>query len=152
MKQIAADSSLRIRTGTIADLPLVTALYGQLSDDTSNIERDYPHILKEPNSDCLILENVSGPVGMTMYHFTTSLSLGQSMEIDEIVIDKGHRSAGLGSLLMKYCLSIANERDLDSVTLKCSRTEKRLHEFYERLGFRHRMQYYSYFPQIDESE
>jgi hypothetical protein len=97
MKRSAVDGSLNIRTGTIEDLFYVKALYGQLSNDISNIERDYRRIVEDPNSDCLILQNESGPGGMVIFHFTMSLSLGKSMEIDEIMIDERHRDEGFGS-------------------------------------------------------
>ena len=143
---------LRVLSGTISDLPLVKRLYGQLSEDVSQVERDYMSIVNDPNSRCLILECGLDQVGMVILHLKSSLSLGRSMDISEIVIDENHRNMGLGSFLMKHCMCMAKEMKVDSIALTCALTNGSLHRFYENLGFSCRMRQYSFIPQIDESE
>ena len=49
-----------IRAVTVKDLPLVKALYNQLTTDSENVEKDLPIILEDPNSLCFILGESHG--------------------------------------------------------------------------------------------
>lgn len=67
------------------------------------------------------------------------------MVIDDVVVDHGHRGMGIGRLMIEHCIGLAEEQSLDSVELSCSLAKPGLHSFYEALGFKHRMRFYSLF-------
>ena len=69
VKTTLPDCNLSIRNSGAADLHLIEALYGQLNEDTSNLERDYMTIINDPSSECLLLHDESGPVGVAIIHF-----------------------------------------------------------------------------------
>jgi len=151
MKKRPGQDSLCIRSGAFSDLPVVKALYGQLSTDPRIVDSDFRSIVGEPNSGCLMMEIGSSVVGMAIFHFATSLSLGRSMQVEELVIDENHRCEGLGSLLVEHLMRMARERGGDSISLSCSRSNERLHRFHEPHRFSHRMRQYSYIPALDDS-
>jgi ribosomal protein S18 acetylase RimI-like enzyme len=82
---------------------------------------------------------------MLICYVRPTLSSGNKMVIEELVIDRNHRGRGLGSMLLKHCLESAKSRGLDCVELACSLAKPELHRFYERAGFKHRMRLYSLF-------
>ena len=133
------------RTVTTAHTEAVTELYRQLSPDISNLRRDIPAVLADPNSLCVLLDVGGRPVGIGLCYLRTSLSAGRKMVIDDIVVDAAHRRKGLGRLLMQHLIGLARQRDLDCVELCCSLSKTDLHGFYEHLGFAHRMRMYSLF-------
>ena len=135
--------SVAIRSADVADLQVVMDLYAQLSSDVSNVPRDFPAIVSDENSACLIAELDGQPVGMALCYVRTSLSSGRKMVIDDVVVDAGYRRAGIGRQVVEHCIGLAADQQLDSVELSCSLVKPELHRFYERLGFRHRMRFYS---------
>jgi len=136
---------IAIRMAAAKDIAIAKVLYGQLAPDVSNVDRDFPTIVRDPNCICLLVETQSRPIGMAMCYVRTSLSSGKKMIIDDIVIDYSYRGRGIGSSVVEHCLRLAREQSLDCVELACSLSKSELHRFYEKIGFKHRMRYYSLF-------
>lgn len=135
---------ITIRKATLDDLLAIKTLYSQLTSDTTNVDRDFPEILKDPNSVCWILEERQ-PIGMVTCSIRTSLSSGRKMLIDELIIDTNCRGKKYGHKLMEHCITFAKERKLDCIELTCSLTRTDLHTFYESMGFEHTMRLYHLF-------
>lgn len=136
---------ISIRNAVASDFSIIKSLYGQLAPDVSNVDRDFPAILSDANSICLVLEEQDQPVGMVICYVRSSLSSGKMMIIDEIVINHNHRGRGYGRMLMEHCINLAKARGLDCIELTCSLAKPELHRFYEGMGFKHRMRLYSLF-------
>jgi len=137
------NDSLSIRNAIPCDIHVVMGLYAQLSSDVSNVPKDFAAIVSDENAVCLIAESEGRAIGMALCYVRTSLSSGRKMVIDDIVVDVSHRRAGIGRQIVEHCICMAADRDLDSVELSCSLSKPELHRFYESLGFRHRMRFYS---------
>lgn len=141
-----------IRKARISDLPVIKALYSHLTTDTENVDRDFPAILKDSHSICLILEKET-PIGMITCYTRTSLSSGRKMVIDEIIIDENYQGKGYGRTLMEHCIATARNMNLDCIELTCALTREDLHAFYESFGFEHTMRlYHLYLGEQNESE
>jgi ribosomal protein S18 acetylase RimI-like enzyme len=136
---------ISIRSAAEIDLSVVKTLYGQLTPDLSNVDRDFPAIVRDPNSICLLVEVRNQPIGMVICYVRTSLSSGTKMIIDDIVIDRNCRGQGYGRSVIKHCVGLAKARSLDCIELACSLSKPELHRFYEGVGFKHRMRFYSLF-------
>ncbi len=136
---------ISIRSAAESDLAVVKTLYGQLAPDLSNVDRDFPAVVRDPNSICLLVEAQNQSIGVVICYVRTSLSSGKKMIIDDIVIDRNYRGKGFGRSAIEHCISLAKARSLDCIELACSRSEPELHSFYERIGFKHRMRFYSLF-------
>ena len=143
-------SGFAIRKAALDDLAIIKDLYSQLTSDTANVEKDFPTILKDPNSLCLILEKET-PIGMVICSIRTSLSSGKKMVIDEIIIDEPFRGKGYGHILMEHCITVAKAMNVDCVELTCSLTNPELHSFYEGMGFEHTMRLYHLYVGDEEN-
>ena len=158
---------LVIRRATSDDLPIIKPLYSQLTSDTANVEKDFPTILNNSNSICLIIEkekeNIGKnesenrkekgiPIGMAVCYVRTSLSSGRKMVIDEIIIDAPYQGRGYGRALMEHCITMAKNMGLDCIELACALTRTDLHTFYEGLGFAHTMRWYHLFLGDEQNE
>ena len=65
----------------------------------------------------------------------TKIWCGRYLEIDNLVVDLNHRSAGIGSLLILHLESIAKARDCKTVVLDSYTANHSSHRLYHRLGF-----------------
>ena len=65
-----------------------------------------------------------------------SIDAGPRAEIGGLVVDEGHRGAGLGKLLMGEAEEWARSRELEGVYLRSNVLRESAHAFYEAIGFR----------------
>jgi ribosomal protein S18 acetylase RimI-like enzyme len=65
----------------------------------------------------------------------TKIWCGRYLEIDNLVVDPGQRSAGIGSLLIGHLEALALERDCKLVVLDSYTANRPSHRLYHRLGF-----------------
>ena len=140
---VRQESEATIRNARVQDIGAIKRLYQQLSSEVSNVDEDFPLLTADPNARCLILEIRDKPIGMIICYIRPSLSSGKKMVVEDLVIDSHYRRRGFGSLLMHHCIDMARQEDLDAVELACSLSKPDLHQFYERLGLKHRMRHYS---------
>ena len=130
---------------SINDLAIIKLLYSEIISnvDFDELDNDFLNIINNPNSICLILELEEKPIGMIMCYIRTSISSGKKMIIDEVAVNHNYQGCGYGLKLMKNAIKLAKVKKLDTIELACSFTKSNLHEFYEKLGFKHRMRLYS---------
>jgi GNAT superfamily N-acetyltransferase len=145
MDRVELKENRFIRNAGVDDFSLINRLYDVLAVDKSNIERDYFHMLKDPDYICLILELSDLPIGFIICSIRTSLSFGKHMVIDEIVIDSNYQRKGHGQALVEHAVNLARDWRCNSMTLCCSEEKRYLHKFYESVGFEHKMRMYSKF-------
>ena len=65
----------------------------------------------------------------------TKIWCGRYLEIDNLVVDPAHRSAGIGTLLIRHLETMARERDCKIVILDSYTANRPSHRLYHRLGF-----------------
>jgi GNAT superfamily N-acetyltransferase len=65
----------------------------------------------------------------------TKIWCGRYLEIDNLVVAPAQRSAGIGSLLIRYLEALARERGCNIVVLDSYTANHPSHRLYHRLGF-----------------
>ncbi len=65
----------------------------------------------------------------------TKIWCGRYLEIDNIVVDPGQRSSGLGTALIQHLETFAREKDCNLAVLDSYTSNHASHRLYHRLGF-----------------
>ncbi len=73
--------------------------------------------------------------GLAGAWIATKIWCGRYLEIDNLVVDPGQRSTGIGSLLIRHLETLARERDCKIVVLDSYTANRPSHRLYHRLGF-----------------
>ncbi len=74
-------------------------------------------------------------VGVAGAWIATKIWCGRYLEIDNLVVDSGQRSSGIGSLLVGHLENTARERDCKLLVLDSYTSNRPSHRLYHRLGF-----------------
>ncbi|MDZ4758109.1 MAG: GNAT family N-acetyltransferase [Bacteroidota bacterium] len=74
-------------------------------------------------------------VGISGYWIGTKLYSGKYLEMDNVVVDEGHRSARIGAMLCDYLDTIAKENNCQMMMLDAYIENEKAHRFYEREGY-----------------
>jgi len=74
-------------------------------------------------------------IGLSGYWIGHKLYCGRYLEIDNFVVDKAHRSRGIGKLLVDELIAIACEEQCAHIMLDAYLENTDGHRFYERHGF-----------------
>jgi ribosomal protein S18 acetylase RimI-like enzyme len=74
-------------------------------------------------------------LGLSGYWIGHKLYCGRYLEIDNFVVDAGHRSRGIGQLLVDELIRIAQRESCVNVMLDAYLENTAGHRFYERHGF-----------------
>lgn len=105
--------------------PAVTEDYlGEVLDDM--IAHGYVMILIWDGDFC---------AGLSGVWVSTKIYSGKYLEMDNVVIDQGYRSKGLGKLLTDYVTQYAIEAGCRTMMLDAYLENDKAHAFYERAGF-----------------
>ena len=133
-----------IRKATIADLPLVLALYAQ-SDidnwDTMGVEeatRLFDKFASYPNYSLYVAVLENKVVGTFELLIMDNLThRGQPSEIvEDVVVDAEMQSQGIGRQMMEYAIEVCRKNGCYKMALSSSLKRERAHQFYENLGFK----------------
>lgn len=142
-----ADTKLRIREATRADLAAIVAL---LADDILGAAREHPEeplsrsyvdafeaIAADPNDELVVASLGDEVVGCLQLTFTPGLSHGGSWRatVEGVRVSSAHRSRGIGEVLLRWVVERARERGCAMVQLSTDKRRRDAHRFYERLGF-----------------
>jgi len=139
-------SPLRIRRARSSDLPRLQELYDQLHLDTylslrvpqSNLAAAFGRLARDRNHIILVAE-LAGKVVATC-HVIVVPHLGHALKpfaiVENVVVDAGARSAGIGQHLMAAAGAQARKRGCYKMALTSNVTRHRAHRFYERLGWK----------------
>jgi ribosomal protein S18 acetylase RimI-like enzyme len=73
--------------------------------------------------------------GLASAWIATKIWCGRYLEIDNLVVDPGQRSSGVGSQLIRHLEQTAREKDCKTVVLDSYVSNHPSHRLYYRLGF-----------------
>jgi GNAT superfamily N-acetyltransferase len=74
-------------------------------------------------------------VGVAGAWIATKIWCGRYLEIDNLVVDPGQRSTGVGTLLIQHLEALARQRDCKIIVLDSYAANRSSHRLYHRLGF-----------------
>ena len=120
------------------DLIAAAALLTQLNPETpAGVVGERLHTLLADHSHYQLIGAFSAGklVGVAGAWIATKIWCGRYLEIDNLVVDPGQRSSGIGSLLVRHLETIARERDCKLLVLDSYTTNRPSHRLYHRLGF-----------------
>jgi N-acetylglutamate synthase-like GNAT family acetyltransferase len=136
-----------IRNARKSDLQAINQLIFQLIStldkkediDPEFLSRNSRNLLRSAHSHFLVAEDGKTVVGFA--HFTTRGTMthrGLSGLIDELVVAKGFREAGIGRRLLLACVQRCRGLGCCEVEVSTERTNKSARAFYRSCGFEER--------------
>jgi len=142
-------SPVLTRTASLADVPSLAALWGELRQVGGRAERAVnpvaiPDI--EPrlaatiqDSDCRIVLATAGglPAGMAVLRVARPdpLSDSQVVQLVHVIVADGHRRHGVGHALVAAAVDFADDRQVEHLTAGMYPSLRDASRFYARLGF-----------------
>ena len=138
------NAKVAIEPATEHDLDELSVLLGELfsheSDFRPNKEkqlRGLRLIFEQPNRGrVFVLRHDNAIVGMINLLFTISTAEGGFvMLLEDLVVHEQYRGKGYGSMLLKYAIDFARQKNFLRITLLTDRPELRSQELFRRHGF-----------------
>jgi GNAT superfamily N-acetyltransferase len=141
-------TSVPLRTATIADVPEIVALLAadQLgasrdgvssSADLASYERAFRDIDSDP-AHTLVVAEAGGKIVATMQlSFLPGLARRGALraQIEAVRVADDYRGQGLGAQMFSWAIEEANRRGCALVQLTSDKSRTAAHRFYRRLGF-----------------
>jgi ribosomal protein S18 acetylase RimI-like enzyme len=139
---------MRVRRAAVSDLRAVVALF-KLPNEGNRLDLEggkdpfdpvYVEALASMTEDNALyvadLPSV-GVIGVFQLTFVRHVGYqgGLVAQIENVVVDRAHRSRGVGETMMRFAVDRARERKAFRVQLTSNKARTRAHAFYERLGF-----------------
>lgn len=88
----------------------------------------------EPKFWCYVAERDQRIVGMALFYFRYSTWKGPVVHLEDLMVEKDHRSQGIGSALYQAVLSFAREKKVRRVNWEVLDWNSPAIEFYEKSG------------------
>jgi GNAT superfamily N-acetyltransferase len=133
-----------IRRAVEADIPNLLPLMRELAvfekyaaafAITEEVLREQGFRRSPPDFHCLVAEENNHLVGLTVYYFVPyTYRAKPNVIVKELYVADGHRSKGVGKLLMKAVAKEAQEAGCGMIKWYVAKWNQRGIEFYERLG------------------
>lgn len=137
-----------IRRAAEADLPAVVRLFSIPDEGNQKLDHaDTPldpryrealaAIADDPNNALLVADlggEVVGAFQLTIIQHV-AFQGGRVAQIENVIVDPGVRSQGIGEAMMRWAIEEARRRSCFRVQLTTNKVRKRARSFYERLGF-----------------
>ena len=94
-------------------------------------------ILSNPDVGNIIVARENGQIiGMVNLLYTISTALGGKVAIlEDMVVDVSMRGKGIGSALLNYCFTLAENKQCLRITLLTDHDNNSAHQFYQKHGF-----------------
>jgi ribosomal protein S18 acetylase RimI-like enzyme len=137
--------TLSIRPYVHTDLPAVFALLTQLYDnvqsfeelDLSTMEQSFRRMEAQPHFYLNLVALQAGrPVGfMSLIFYATPTHPNGTALINELVVDREARRAGIGQALIQRARAEAQARDLDELEVGAETDNAPALDFYRKAGF-----------------
>ena len=135
-----------IRSATLDDIDrcieLLTCLFGQeaeFSPDPVRQRKGLLMIIQDPSrGNVFVVEDQKRKVitGMAVLLYTVSTALGSKVALlEDLVIDPGYRSQGIGTQLINYAIRFAENEGFARITLLTDEDNGTAHHFYQKQGF-----------------
>lgn len=137
-------SDVAIEPAISEDLDELSSLLGELFSEESDFRPDKEKqlrglrlIFEQPNRGrVFVLRRDRTIVGMMNLLFTISTAEGGFvLLLEDLVVHKEHRSHGYGSMLLKYAVEFARQKNFRRITLLTDRPELRSQSFFRKHGF-----------------
>ena len=133
-------NALCIQTATHEDLPRLTELLAEPQE--SGVERlkrseGIHFLLENPKLGQVFVVRKEGWV-IAMISVLTSISTaegGYVLLVEDLVVDKGHRNQGIGSLLLEHTVDYSRENGFLRLTLSSEQLTGAARDFFRRRGF-----------------
>ena len=74
-------------------------------------------------------------LGVSGIWVTCKFYCGKYLEMDNVVIEAGHRSRGIGQILTDFVTDLARQEGCSTVMFDAYLSNEKAHIFYERAGF-----------------
>ncbi|SCX53130.1 Ribosomal protein S18 acetylase RimI [Klenkia marina] len=134
-----------VRRAVADDLPALVALLAddpmgrtrEDPDDLAPYRRAFAEVDADPAHLLVVVEHTGAVVGTLQLSVLPSLA-GQGArraQLEAVRVHRDHRSAGLGSALVRWAVDEARDRGCALVQLTSDAQRPAAHAFYERLGF-----------------
>jgi GNAT superfamily N-acetyltransferase len=137
---------MQIRRAVEADVPNLLPLMRELAefekyaDDfavTEEVLREQGFRRSPPDFHCLIAEDDGALIGLLVYYFVPfTYRAKPNIIVKELYVVDGHRSTGVGRLLMKEVAKEAKQAGCGMIKWYVAKWNQRSIEFYQRLGAR----------------
>ena len=137
-------SDVAIEPAIAEDLDELSSLLGELFSEESDFRpnkekqlRGLRLIFEQPNRGrVFVLRRDRSIVGMINLLFTISTAEGGFVVLlEDLVIHKGYRGHGYGSMLLDYAVEFARQKNFKRITLLTDRPELRSQSFFRKHGF-----------------
>ena len=134
----------RVEPATIEDLPALTelvmelfAISGDFTPDRATQERGLQLVLEQPSRGRIfVIRNRDRIFGMVNLLFTISTARGGFVILmEDVVIHPQHRGQGYGSMLLKYVIDFAKQKQFKRITLLTDRISAESQTFFQKNGF-----------------
>lgn len=143
MNETLADSTLRLRAATRADLPSLLALYedggvdAAGSNDATHAAAQWDAIHRIAHARVLLAERDGRAIGTLTLFILPLLAHGGAPEalVESVVVHPDERGRGVGRALMHRAMQIGAEHHCYKLALSSSQQRSGAHAFYDRLGF-----------------
>ncbi len=116
------------------------AEFEKYADDfavTEEVLREQGFRRSPPDFHCLIAEDNGALIGLLVYYFVPfTYRAKPNVIVKELYVADGHRSTGVGSLLMKAVAKEAKQAGCGMIKWYVAKWNQRSIEFYQRLGAR----------------
>lgn len=128
---------MHVRELRASDLGAVRRLLGELGYETSAavLEARVDAVLGAAQHRLIVAEDRDSVIGVLHVFERPSLEKGAQAVVQSMVVDAGHRRAGVGRALLDEAQAWASERGLDAVVLHTRTDRDDAHAFYARNGF-----------------
>ena len=130
---------MAIRRARVEDAGRLAGLATQLSYPSTpeQIVARLARLLVEKEHAVFVAERGGeGVIGWGHVYIHRGVEMDGRAELAGLVVDEGHRGAGVGQTLMQAVESWARQRGSPSVSLRSNVIRERAHAFYRRLGYR----------------
>jgi len=130
---------LQIRDYAVDDADALFELYRHWDRsrdfDRGEFMESLPEVLADPELRILVAIDGESLCGYAQLSERRSLGHNASLRVDQLLVDKSKRSAGIGGALMARIEEIARDGCFATVSLHSQVQRSRAHVFYERLGY-----------------
>lgn len=128
-----------MRPARLADAPALAQLTTQLGYpvDAAAQEERLAAVMAAPDDHLVLVavDQTDRPIGWAHVERVRMLEASRRADLMGLVVDEGHRSAGIGSALLRATEARARQWGCESIVLRSRATRKRAHRFYLREGY-----------------
>ncbi len=129
-------ATVTIRRATIEDAETLAGLAGELGYPTTPTQmRLRLEVTTRSSHHAVFVAEQDSVVGWIQVSVVMSLETGDSAEIRGLVVAEGHRSRGVGRLLVETAEAWARERGFGRIRVRSNVVRERTLQFYRRLGY-----------------